>query len=411
MEKTPRQIEAIQLLNSHVYTLLYGGSRSGKTYITIRNIFLRAVKTPSKHLIVRYRYNHARTSLAHETIPNVLKDCFAGLEVEEHRQEGYYTVPTVCGGTSEVWLGGTDDKDRIEKILGNEFSTVFANECSQIPWDAIVLLQTRLAENSGLKLRFYFDANPPNRKHWTYKVFMEGKLPDGSPHNFDTATLQMNPVHNKDNLPEEYFKTLENLPLRARQRFLEGLFLDDIEGALWTREMVVASNQKAHSTIEQVIVAVDPAVTDNPNSDETGIIVCGLDDNKEGVIIEDCSLKASPDKWANTVVDAYHRHNANLIIAETNQGGLLVESIIRNIDPHIKVVSIHASKGKMARAEPVSMLFEQNKVTMLDGMSMLEDELCEWIPGKSGASPNRLDAAVYGLSYLMLRKPAARFHI
>ena len=120
-EKTEKQAEACRLLNAHRHTMLYGGARSGKTFITVRNVILRAVKRPSKHLITRFRFSHAKTSLGKETIPAVLSTCFPGLDVEENKAEATYKVPTVDGGTSQIWLGGTDDRERVEKILGSEF--------------------------------------------------------------------------------------------------------------------------------------------------------------------------------------------------------------------------------------------------------------------------------------------------
>ncbi len=157
--KTAKQIKACDILNKCMHTLLVGGSRSAKTTIIIRNIILRAIKLPSRHLVTRFRFNHAKTSLWYDTIPKVFKMCFPDLKYEANKSDWFITVPTSRGETSQIWLGGIDDKDRIEKILGNEYSTIFANECSQISYDAITTLRTRLAENTGLKLRFYYDEN------------------------------------------------------------------------------------------------------------------------------------------------------------------------------------------------------------------------------------------------------------
>jgi phage terminase large subunit-like protein len=393
-----------------MHTLLWGGSRSAKTTILVRNVILRAIKKPSKHLLVRHHFNHAKASLAHETIPFVLENCFPELESEENKTDSYYTFPTNCGNTSEVWLAGTDDHIRAERILGNEFSSVFFNECSQIPWEVMPTFHTRVAENSGLKLRYYYDCNPPSRKHWTHKVFMENIYPDGSSCKLDTAHLQMNPIHNEENLPEAYLESLRNLPPRARQRFYDGLFLDDLEGALWNQEMVSKAKERNSFDPDRIIVAVDPAVTNNPNSDETGIVVCGTTaDSQLGMVLADVSLKASPEQWAQAAVSAYEKYNANLIVAETNNGGDLVINIIRNLNPRIKVVKVHAAVSKVARAEPISQLYEQDKITHAEGLELLEEELLGWVPG-TGPSPNRLDALVWGLSQLMLKKPTARFH-
>lgn len=412
-EKTPRQVEAVDLVNTHRHSLLYGGSRSGKSLILVRHIFLRAMKKKSKHLMVRLRYNHARTSLGHETIPFVIAQCFPGVGITENKSDNYWTVPTVDGEESQVWLGGTDDAQRIDKVLGSEYSTIYANECSQIPFDAITTLWTRLAETSGLEQRFYYDCNPTGKKHWTHKVFLDGTLPEGEQHDLDVAHLQMNPKDNLANLSPEYLKALASLPKRQRQRFLEGLYLTDIDGALWTDQMISAALTKEPAQIRKTVVAVDPSVTNNPGSDECGIVVCSLDVNKEGVVEDDLSIKASTRTWAQRVVGAFHAWEANEVVAEVNQGGDLVEDAIHNIDPRIKVVKVRASKGKLARAEPVSMLYEpgQDKVAHRKPMPDLESELTETVFDKVAASPNRLDALVWGLTHLMIGKTGARIHI
>jgi hypothetical protein len=411
-KKTQRQVEALDLLNGHKHGFLYGGSRSGKTFIIIRNVFLRALKKPSKHLMTRFRYNHARVSLGHETVPMVLERCFPGLSVQENKADGYWTVPADGGGESQVWLGGTDDRDRIEKILGNEYSTIYANECSQIPFDAITLLWTRLAETSGLDLKFYYDCNPPGRKHWTHKLFMEGLLPDDSEHDLDCAHLRLNPTDNVENLPPEYIKALRSLPKRQRQRFLDGLYLSDVEGALWTDQMVNQALLKEHSEVRKTVIAVDPSVSNRQTSDECGIVVCSLDEDGGGVVHKDRSLKTSTKRWAQRVVDTYHGYEANVVVAEVNNGGDLVEDAIHNIDPSIKVEKVRASKGKFARADPVSMLYEQGRVSHECQMPELESELTETVfDDDLKMSPNRLDALVWGLTFLMIGKGAKRVHV
>ena len=410
-KKNPKQAEALDILNKHRHGLLYGGARSGKTFIAIRNIFLRAMMKRSRHLIIRYRYNHARTSLNHETIPKVLSTCFPTVNIVENKQDGYWTVPTRDHGESQVWIGGTDDKDRIEKILGNEYSTIYANECSQIPFDAIVMLWTRLAESSGLSQRFYYDCNPPGKKHWSHLLFFDGKLPDGSPHALETGKLQLNPKDNKENLTPEYLGALMALPKRQRQRFYEGLYLSDVEGALWTDIMVNAAKAKEPGELKKTVIAVDPSVSNNPGSDECGIISASVDVYDDGVVHRDLSGKMSTREWAQAAVSAYHLDAANHIVAEKNQGGDLVRDAIHNVDPNVPVVLVHASKGKFARAEPVSQLYELLKVSHERDMPYLEAEMTEWIPKDSRFSPNRLDALVYALTDLMIGNRAMRVNV
>jgi len=404
--KTFKQREACNVMNHHQHSMLYGGSRSGKTTIIVRNIIMRAMKTPSRHLIARFRFNHAKTSLWYDTIPKVLKMCFPGVKYKENKSDWFITLDLGNGETSEIWIGGVDDKERVEKILGNEYSTIYLNECSQINYEAVTMLRTRLAENSGLNLRFYYDCNPPGKKHWTYVEFVEKLIPGSKdPSKLDTEFLLVNPKDNIENLPPAYIDILENLPKRQRERFLEGLFLSDIEGALWSDAELSFAKAKLAGILKKVIIAVDPAVTNNANSDLCGIVGCGLDENNEGVVLDDWSIKASTQTWAQRVVNMYHKFDANYVVVETNQGGDLVVDAIKNIDRSIKVVKVHAAKGKFARAEPVQQLYEQGKIRHDKYLPDLEAEMTEWVPENTNESPNRIDALVWGLTQLMIKKP------
>lgn len=406
-KKTERQQQACSVLNSHTHALLYGGSRSGKTTIAVRNVFLRALKRKSRHLITRFRFNHAKTSLWHDTFPKVIEMCFPGVDFHFNKSDWFISMEpqNSFGGESQIWLGGVDDKERIEKILGNEYSTIYANESSQISYEAITTLRTRLAENSGLPLRFYYDLNPCGKKHWTYQEFVKGLVPETKEvHSLSCGHLVLNPFDNKANLPEEYLSILQSLPKRQRQRFLDGLFLNDVEGALWTDLMISNARMREPGEIVKTVVSVDPAVTNQENSDETGIIVVSLDHQGNAIVEEDLSGKFSTHTWAQRVVNAYREFEANEVVAEVNQGGDLVEDAIKSIDPNIKVVQVRASKGKFARAEPVSGLYEQDRVTHFKELPELEAQLTEWVPLNTKKSPDRLDALVWAITHLMLRE-------
>lgn len=405
--KTEKQIQACDVLNSFEHAMLFGGSRSGKTFIAVRNIIVRAIKYPSTHLLTRFRFSHAKASLWYGTIPKVKELCFPDVPFVFNKADWFIEIPTrIPGKTSQIWLGGIDDKERVEKILGNEYSTILVNEASQVSYDAVTTLRTRLAELTPLVNRMYYDLNPPGKKHWSYVEFIEKLIPKTKEKSLvDSGFLLMNPRDNLINLPETYLKTLMALPKRQRQRFLDGLFLSDVEGALWTDEMVSNAFTKPYGEIIKTVIAVDPATTNNPGSDECGIVCCELDENREGVIEGDYSGKMSTSTWAQKVVNLYHDKNANAVIVEVNQGGDLVEDVIKNSEGGrgIKIIKVHASKGKFARAEPVSALYEQKKISHKIVMQELESELTEWVPLESKSSPNRLDALVWGITHLMVR--------
>jgi hypothetical protein len=412
-QKTVKQREACDVLNRHDHALLVGGSRSTKTTIAVKNIVARAIKRPSRHLIVRFRFNHAKASIWYDTLPKVFQKFYPQVRYKENKQDWFIQVPCCKdfpGEYSTIWLGGIDDKDRVEKILGNEYSTILANECSQISYDAITMLRTRLAEASGLKLRFYYDLNPCGIKHWTNQELIKGFIPGTKEKSkLNCGHIFMNPLDNPY-LPKEYIDALKALPKRKRQRFLDGRYITDVEGALWTDQMMSEARCKSYGKIIKTVVAVDPSTTDNPGSDECGIVVCSLDENREGVVEADYTIKASPATWAARAVNAYYTHEANEIVAEVNQGGDLVKNALKNIDPSIKVKTVRASKSKRARAEPISELYELGKIAHAKDMPEFESELTEWVPMNTTESPNRVDSVVWGFYRLML-KPSARFHI
>jgi hypothetical protein len=401
-KKTEKQCEAVRLMRDHEHVMLDGGSRSGKTSIILRQIILRGAKKQSRHLCVRFRFKHAKDSLALETIPEVFESAFPGLPYSLNKTDWIFRWPAQNGGESELWIGGVDEKERSEAILGKEYSTIHANEISQIPFSSISLLHTRLAQTSGLKLRMFYDCNPPNKRHWAYRWFFEGITPEKEKHGLDAVRLAMNPGDNLDNLDPAYLKILAGLTKRQRQRFLDGLWLDDTEGALWTDEMINRAKLMPYCERRKTVVAIDPAVTSNKESDDTGIIVFSLDIQKNGWVEADLSGKMTPKQWAQKAVTAYYEHDASYIVAEVNQGGDMVEAMIHNIDPTIKVVMVRASKGKFARAEPVSMLYEQGRIGHVGDMLDLEEQLTMWVPKDEKESPDRMDALVWAATDLML---------
>ncbi|MFN8564116.1 MAG: hypothetical protein U0703_21425 [Anaerolineae bacterium] len=152
--------------------------------------------------------------------------------------------------------------------------------------------------------------------------------------------------------------------------------------------------------LRRIVVAIDPAVTANAGSDETGIVVAGVDAGGQGYVLEDASLKASPDGWARAAVEAYHRWQADRIVAEVNNGGDLVEHTARTVDSNVSLTQVRASRGKRARAEPVAALYEQGKIHHAGIFEELERQMCEG----TAKSPDRVDALVWAITELMLRE-------
>ena len=224
------------------------------------------------------------------------------------------------------------------------------------------------------------------------------------------AMLQRDDVHvtrgatldNRANLApgvvDELIRRYEGTRLGRQELYAE--VLDTVEGALWTLDGIDAHRvDTAPRTLTRVVVAVDPAVTALDESDETGIVVVALSDDGEAYVLEDLSGRHPVSDWTRIAVDAYHRHGASRIVAEVNQGGDLVESTIRAVDRAVSYEAVRASRGKATRAEPVAALYEQGRVHHVGVHVELEDQLCSWVPGL--ASPDRLDALVWGITWLM----------
>ncbi|MEZ5779867.1 MAG: terminase family protein [Paracoccaceae bacterium] len=203
---------------------------------------------------------------------------------------------------------------------------------------------------------------------------------------------------------------------RKGRQELDGVLLEDAEGALWTTEGLEAAREEAPERLSRVVVAVDPPVTGHAGSDECGIVAVGAltegpPSEWRAWVLEDASVSAaSPDTWARAAVAAMERHGADRMVAEVNQGGQLVESVVRQIDPMVPFRAVHATRGKAVRAEPVAALYEQGRVHHLRGLGTLEDQMCRMTArGYQGkGSPDRVDALVWALTELIV-EPAAKW--
>lgn len=211
------------------------------------------------------------------------------------------------------------------------------------------------------------------------------------------------PIERRDALYRRYGGTT-----LGRQE-LEAEILDDITGALWSRDIIpvglpprIIHHGEAQMDLARIIVAIDPAVTSGEASDETGMIVAGLGSDARGYVLADLSTRSSPIEWARRAVNAYREYGADRIVAEANNGGDLVATVIATVDPTAAVTLVHAARGKRTRAEPVSALYEQGRVTHVEHFPDLEDQLCSYTGEPGESSPDRLDALVWALTHLML---------
>lgn len=413
IEWTERQTEALELLGSPAkHIMLAGGSRSGKTFLLISAIVSRALRAKeSRHAVLRFRFGHVINSIVHDTFPSVMSKVYPNARYELNRSQWFAKFTN----DSEIWFGGLDDKERTEKILGTEFATIMLNECSQIPYSSRGIAVTRLSQKvfdergALMQPKMYYDENPPDKGHWTYRLFKQKIDPesrDALPNSEDYAFMQINPRDNLKNLSEDYITQLQALPVRLRKRFLDGEFRDASPNALFTDEIL--ERWRAVDDLPdmlRVVVAVDPSGADdddNIDNDEIGIVVCGLGVDGNGYVLEDLTCKAGPKVWGRVATDAFDRHAADRIVGEVNYGGAMVGYVIRTARPRTPFRSVTASRGKVVRAEPISALFEAGKIRLAGDFRELEDELCAFTThGYMGEnSPNRADAMIWGMTDL-----------
>lgn len=227
----------------------------------------------------------------------------------------------------------------------------------------------------------------------------------------DTHVTRGSTLDNEANLAKNTIKQLYDRysGTRLGRQELEGEILGDIPGALWTHATIDSSRLgEAPEELERIIVAVDPAASSSEGADETGIAVVGLardeDGYARGYVLEDASLRGSPEEWARAAVRMYRKWQADKIVAEKNQGGEMVETVLKTVDRNLPVKLVHASRGKVIRAEPISALYEQGRVHHVGKFDKLEDQMCSFsvdgVRNASEGSPDRVDALVWGLTEL-----------
>ncbi len=231
----------------------------------------------------------------------------------------------------------------------------------------------------------------------------------------DTYVTTGNTFENEANLAESALQMLkeryEGTSLGRQELYAE--IIDATEGALWSNDLIERNRLREEDEREltQIMVAIDPAVTSGEDSDETGIVVVGKDSQNHFYVLEDLSGRHSADEWGKLAVRTFYEWQADRIVAEVNNGGDLVERLLRTIDPNIPYRPVHATRGKLVRAEPIAALYEQDRVHHMGTFPELEDQMCTYTGERLKPSPDRLDALVWGLSELSKSKGGVQWRI
>jgi hypothetical protein len=404
---TQRQYEVNDLLGGpQRHTKLVGGARSGKTVLLVRAIIVRALKAQgTRHVILRLHAQHAHESIWLDTLPWVQENLFPGVKFKQ-REGQFVELPN----KSQIWVGGLDDKERVDKILGREFITILFNECSQISYASVMTALTRLAQTSDVIMqRAYYDLNPVTTGYWTYKLFEQKRDPISGapltdPHNY--AFAYMNPEDNRANLSDEFIASFQNAPDRYRQRFYEGKYTSELPGQLWKPEYFEAGrifDIKDCPPFKRIVIPVDPSGASGPTdlkADAIGIVPVAEGTNGHFYVLEDLTGIFSPEQWGKIVRDSFDKWDADRVVGEKNFGGDMVRAVIQWGRKGYAYKEVHASRGKALRAEPVAALYERGLVHHVGRLPFLEEELLNFVNGSylGENSPNRADAMVMGLT-------------
>jgi predicted phage terminase large subunit-like protein len=300
-----------------------------------------------------------------------------------------------------TWPNGaiatTFSSEEADRLRGPEHDAAWADELAawnepQATWD-MLMFGLRL----GKRPRWLATTTPRPIKLLKELLAREGR---------DVVVTRGSTFENEDNLAPTFLAAVRQRyeGTRLGRQELNAELLSDMPGALWQLDWLDRDRVAVVPDLKRIVVAIDPAVSNNEGSDETGIIVAGVTKDQQIYVLEDLSGKYAPHEWAAKAIAAYRRHKADRILAEVNNGGAMVEATIRALDRLVSFKSVHASRGKVVRAEPIAALYEQRRVNHVGNFSTLEDQMCAFTSdfdrARVGYSPDRVDALVWALTEL-----------
>lgn len=396
---------AIELLDSYKplfvnppltrYFLVTGSRGSGKSYTV--NLFLLNLTYEEGHVILFTRYTLVSAFIS------IIPEFIDKIELLGKQDDFEVTQSEIINKKtgSKILFRGIKTSSgvntaNLKSIAG--VTTFILEEAEELIDEDVFDRIDLSVRDKNRPNRVIMIMNPSFKSHWIYKRFVLNPKEDYCT-NIHTTYLD-----NIQNLSESFIDQANRVKeenLHRYEHLFLGKWLDDAEGLLWNRPILERARIVSKPDLKRIVVAIDPAVTANMESDETGIIVAGKDSDGKGYVLEDLSGKYSPAEWAKIVQQAAKNWNADCIVAEKNQGGEMVESVIKSTGTPTRIKLVTATKGKYVRAEPIYSLYEQHKIYHVGHFPLLESQMITFDPDK-GKSPDRVDALVWGMTELML---------
>jgi phage terminase large subunit-like protein len=380
--------------NPKRYTILTGGRGSGKSY-HVAYFLLWLIHEPG-HVVLFTRYTLVSAGIS--IMPEFLEKIDLLNKLDEFHITKDEIIHKVSGSRiifKGIKTSSGNQTANLKSIQG--VTTFILDEAEELTdYDSFEKIDLSIRQQ-GIANRVVLVMNPSNKSHWVFTNYINANRDDVT----HVHTTYMDNLANlSESFLEQAERTRQTNPIRYKHIF-GGEWLDESEGILWNR-MIINQARTDTYTAKRIVIGVDPATTATMDSDETGIIVGCIDDNGNGYVLEDLSGRYSPSQWGALVGSAYTRWNADCIVAEKNQGGDMVETILRQHHKTARVKLVSATKGKAVRAEPIYGLYEQGKVYHVGQFPILEHQMVTFNP-ESGQSPDRVDALVWLFTDLMLK--------
>ena len=373
------------------YIYLSGGRGSAKSF-TVSDFVLRLTyEVGHKILYVRYTMTAAAKSIIPEFIEkmdiNGTKDDFTVT------QDRIINNKTQCEIIfSGIKTSSGNQTANLKSIQG--ITTLVYEEFEEHDNEESFNVIDLSIRQKGIQNRVIMLSNALHMDSWQYKRFFEQEE--------DVTHIHTTYLDNIHNLDDSFLRIAESTKATNIERYNKdflGQHYRNLENALWTRDMIIRGTSDHY---DRIIVAIDPAVTSNKDSDQTGIVVVARR-GQGGYVLEDRTGKYKPEQWARIAVELYHKYRADRIVGEVNNGGDMIESVIRQVDKTVYFKQVRATRGKATRAEPIVSLYQQGLIFHTKTFNELEHQMVTWNYMEDKTSPDRVDALVWGMSELFLK--------